>query len=123
MKVLIVESDVLSASVLEKHIRQWGYAVEITETGRDALTRFTFTPFHVVILSLSLPDISGTELITQLKDLRHTVGILVMSEDPARELEIRTRSQGILDYLMKPLDLRALHQLLDHLAKKEGAKS
>jgi two-component system response regulator HydG len=122
MNVLIVENDGIIATVLEKAIKMWGYDVKIAETGKDALESFKGATFHVVILSLSLPDMAGIECITQFKCLQHTVGIIVISDDTSRELEIAVREQGILDYMIKPVDVKVLQMFLAHLAQKQAVK-
>jgi DNA-binding response OmpR family regulator len=119
MNVLIVEDDVLTAASIEKNIKSWGYGVEASATGKDALKRFEQQRFNIVILSVSLPDIASVDLISQLKDRWHRTGIIVISEDPSRELEIQIREQGVMEYLIKPIDLTILKEILAHLASKE----
>jgi DNA-binding response OmpR family regulator len=122
MKVLIVENDVLTAASIEKNIRSWGYEVEVSETGKDALQRFEKKRCDVVILSRALPDMTGPILIARLKDLWYRIGIIVLSEDSSREVEIEIRAQGVMEYLMKPVDMKILKEILDHLASKEAKK-
>lgn len=122
MKVLIVENDVLTAASIEKDIRSWGYEVEVSETGRDALQKFEKKQSDVVILSLALPDMTGPMLIARLKDLWHRTGIIVISEDSSREVEIEIRAQGVIEYMIKPVDTKILKEILDHLASKKAKK-
>jgi DNA-binding response OmpR family regulator len=95
MKVLIVENDVVTATSIEKDIRSWGYEVEVSETGKDALRRFEKKRCDVVILSRALPDMTGPMLIARLKELWYRIGIIVLSEDSSREVEIEIRAQGV----------------------------
>jgi DNA-binding response OmpR family regulator len=119
MKVLIVENDVVTATSIEKDIRSWGYEVEVSETGKDALRRFEKKRCDVVILSRALPDMTGPMLIARLKELWYRIGIIVLSEDSSREVEIEIRAQGVMEYLMKPVDMKILKEILDHLASRE----
>jgi DNA-binding response OmpR family regulator len=74
--------------------------------------------FELVLLEAFLPDVSGDLLIRQFKDIHPDAMIVAMTDNNSRELELRIREQGILYYMIKPLEVENLRSLLEHLTRK-----
>ena len=69
----------------------------------------------LILLDLHLPDISGEDVLQQLRqqpELRNTP-VIVISADATRSRIERLLGMGVLDYLPKPLDIKRFLQLLD----------
>jgi CheY-like chemotaxis protein len=69
----------------------------------------------LILLDLHLPDISGEDV---LRDLRRVPGlentpVMVISADATQGRIERLRAMGVLDYLSKPLDVKKFLQVLD----------
>ncbi len=79
----------------------------------------------LVLLDLHLPDLPGREVLSQLRAEPVTAGIpiAVLSAEAAPTIIRQMRSNGIIAYLTKPLDLTELGQLLDSLAAAHGEKT
>ena len=69
MHILVVEDDVPVAKFLSDELRQERYEVSLAATGREAQRLGEESRCDLVILDLTLPDISGFEV---LRDLRAT---------------------------------------------------
>lgn len=118
MNILIVEHDVVVGAVLTKRIEEWGYRVENTDTGRGALERLRKKKFDLILLDIFLSDVQGHQLISQFKQLCPKVQVVTMTDNNSRELEMIVREQGILYYMIKPVEATHLRSLLDHFAQK-----
>lgn len=66
----------------------------------------------VIVLDIQLPDGDGMELFPRLKALDPKRPILFITAHGTAELAIQAMRQGAFDYLLKPLDLERLSQLL-----------
>jgi two-component system response regulator HydG len=118
MDILVVEDDVSVCSSLMGIIRQWGYRVENADTCKNALMKVKETRFDLILLDIFLPDGKGHELIPSIRELWPTLGVVTMTGYNSRELEMEVRKQGILYYMIKPLDTKCLKELLDHISLK-----
>jgi CheY-like chemotaxis protein len=70
----------------------------------------------MILLDLNLPDLSGQEVLSQLKANPNTrnVPVLILSADATPSQMEKLKAEGALDYLTKPLDVSAFLQLLEH---------
>lgn len=67
-KILLVEDDAFIAEIYEKKLSDAGFEVVNAKTGRDALKHIAGTHFDLVLLDMVLPELSGMEV---LQELRH----------------------------------------------------
>ncbi len=118
MNILVVEDDIAEASVLTESIKRWGYSVETSATGKDALKKIRQKKFDLVLLDILLPDCKGHKLIPQFKQMWPEIGIVTMTGYNSRELELKIRQQRIVYYMIKPFSLKELKEVLDHNSKK-----
>ncbi len=123
MDILIIEDDEQVADLLEIMIRKWGYKTWVVSTGSQALNIVKTRGFDLVLLDIFLPDTIAYVLIPQLK--RHWSGmqIITMTGQSSKDVEQKVRSQGILYYMVKPVDLAELKSLLTHLAGKLASET
>jgi CheY-like chemotaxis protein len=76
----------------------------------------------LILLDLHLPDISGTEVLRQVRDDPRTTAIpvIVISADATPGQIDRLLTDGALAYLTKPLDVKKLLSLLDQTLPSGG---
>jgi len=119
MRVLIVEDDISTAESISEIIRKREFRSETAKTGQDAVERIKRKRFDLVILDIFLPDCKGHELIPQFKELWPGIGIVAMTGNNSRELELKVRNQGINYYMIKPFRLEEVTGVLDYISKKK----
>lgn len=109
-RLLIVEDDADLADLLASDFAQQGYEVEHTGWGADALALAQSHDFDLVLLDITLPDLSGHEVFRQLRlNRRSTVTpVLFLTERRAREDRVQGLEMGVVDYITKPFDLHEL---------------
>ncbi len=76
----------------------------------------------LILLDLNLPDMSGEDVLAQLRKNRHTclVPVLVISADATAVQIKRLLAAGAQDYLTKPLDIKRFLQVMqEYLYKAE----
>ncbi len=119
MDILVVEDDVATAGAIKKRMEIWDHNIEIAGTGKDALKKVSQKKFDVLLLDIFLPDCWGYKLIQQFKELRPDIGIVTMTGYNSRELELEVRQQGIIYYMIKPINTKELKEIIDHLSIKK----
>lgn len=109
--VLLVEDEVPIADVLARSLRIRGFRVTVAPTGRDALRELTEEVPGVMLLDISLPDITGWEVLRRLTPGdRERVPVVVFSAStlaPSRVEEFKPA--GVLQ---KPFPIDALVRLI-----------
>jgi len=110
-RALVVEDSPVIQQLIEICLRPAGFAVDFAGAGTDALAAASAAPPDLVVLDVGLPDMSGWEVLEQLRDrpeTRHVV-ILMLTGDGREETEQRADALGADAFLTKPFrpsDLR-----------------
>ena len=90
----------------------------MVHTGSDALTACVERSFDVLLLDISLPDVSGVELISQIEEQSPDVDILIITGHASLDSAVHAVSRATIGYMIKPLDLDRLLGVLDRIAKR-----
>jgi len=117
MNILIADHDLTLAERVAHEFKRMGHRAENCATCKKTLTRIKEQEFDLVLLDLLLSDGQGDKCIAQIKAIRPRVQIVAMTEHNSRELELKVRSQGILFYMIKPLEINYLKVLTDHISQ------
>jgi DNA-binding response OmpR family regulator len=78
-KILIIEDEQAVADYVGMFLRDAGYAVERARDGEEARTAISGNPYDLVLLDLMLPDITGLELLPELKRHGPNTPVLIVS--------------------------------------------
>lgn len=100
--ILVMEDEMSVARGLEIVLGEEGYAVDLAMTGRDALDRFAQKEFDLLVADLRLPDISGLDVIRQVKTRRPETGVVVITGYASVSSAVDAMKLGTFDYLPKP---------------------
>jgi len=115
-RVLIVDDDDAMAKAIRRVLKRKGYETLIAPDGFSAGAMLgTFIP-HVVTLDLSMPGISGREVLDFIKqcDILHETRVLVVSALDLSDLEAAVEA-GADDLLQKPFDNNILLEKISKL--------
>jgi two-component system KDP operon response regulator KdpE len=99
--VLIVDDEIQIRRLLRLTLEDAGYLVREADTGQAALHELARELPDALILDLGLPDISGVEVLTRLRE-RSPIPVLILSVFAREESKIAGLDAGADDYLTKP---------------------
>ncbi len=112
MRVLIVDDEEAMREVLQLRLEEWGYEVQAAGDGGEAQGAVqTFVP-DVVISDVVLPDVSGLELLRQLKSGDPHRPVLLITAHGTVEAAVDAMKVGARDFLTKPLDTNKVRSIL-----------
>jgi DNA-binding response OmpR family regulator/signal transduction histidine kinase len=103
-KVLVVESEPRVSTLLKRRLEQAGHVVTCSNVGRLALELVAIDMPDVILLSWHLPDMSGLNLCTELRELT-TVPIIVIADALEEKNVVRSLNAGADDYILKPIQV------------------
>src|SRR5258707_9520665 len=108
MRILIAEDDPVLADALRCTLRKSGYAVDWVDDGQGADAALGADEFDLLILDISLPKLSGFEVLKRLRARNSPLPVLVLTALDAVSDRVRGLDAGADDYLAKPLQLAEL---------------
>ncbi|MFF9641691.1 response regulator transcription factor [Kitasatospora aureofaciens] len=106
--VLVVDDDNTIRRSLERGLRLSGFTVRSADGGRAALELVATEPPDVLVLDVSMPDLTGTEVCRRLRDQGVDTPVLMLSALDELADRVAGLHAGADDYLIKPFALEEL---------------
>ncbi len=102
MRVLLVEDDPTTSRSIELMLTHANLNVYCTDLGEDGIDLAKLYDYDLILLDLNLPDMSGHEVLRQLRLSRVETPILILTGSDDTESKIKSFGFGADDYLTKP---------------------
>ena len=118
MRLLVVEDDAKLARALERGLQREGYAVDLADTGDDALSQATTNDYDAVVLDVMLPGIDGFAVCKEMRSSERWAPVLMLTARDQIGDRIRGLDAGADDYLVKPFDFGELLARLRALIRR-----
>ena len=118
----MVDDEEDLASAVAESLRREGYAVDVANSGQEALDRMIINPYDLVLLDLTLPDIDGLEVCRTIRTdamFERTTRILMLTARDSIEDRVAGLDEGADDYLVKPFALPELSARVRTLLRRE----
>ncbi|HYJ47950.1 MAG TPA: response regulator [Pyrinomonadaceae bacterium] len=104
----MIEDQEDLAELYEATLRKAGYKVRAAFTGEEGLAEFRANGADAVILDMTLPEMHGTEVLKEIRNLNAGVPIIVISAETSDQLREQCERLGVQDYLAKPVNYEAM---------------
>jgi len=108
MRVLVVEDEKKTASLIRKALQAENFAVDVTPNGEEALTAATATPFDAIVLDIMLEGRDGLSVLKQLRERRNMTPIMLLTARGDVNERVAGLNAGADDYLSKPFFISEL---------------
>lgn len=108
MTILVVEDEPSIASFIEKGLKLEGFAIQTVTDGETALDMIESNDYDLVILDLMLPNMSGEEVISNVREQHIATPILVLTAKTMVDDKVTALDNGADDYLTKPFSFEEL---------------
>lgn len=107
IRILIIDDEQAVRNVLKMHLEASNYKISEAIDGKSGVARINEFHPHLVLLDLGLPDISGLELLKEVRKWsRVPIIILTVSDD--EQTKVSLLDAGADDYLTKPFGTKEL---------------
>lgn len=117
--IAIIDDDVYIGDMLEKVLKQEGYAVLRAYSGTEALLLLQKNRPELILLDLMLPGLSGEEILPQLSG----IPVIVISAKVDVADKVNVLLSGAADYLTKPFEIQELLARITVQLRKQRAQS
>ena len=99
--ILVVDDEVQIRRLLRRTLEAAGYDVREADTGHSGLAEAAARPYDAIILDLGLPDLSGVEVVRQLREWSQ-IPVVVVTVRSAESEKVQALDAGADDYVTKP---------------------
>jgi CheY-like chemotaxis protein len=119
--ILVVDDNGINRDLLSRYLERQGHAVQVAHNGRQALEMITTGAFDLVLLDITMPGLSGYQVLQHLKhsETLRDLPVIMISALDEMDSVIRCIELGAEDYLPKPFNPVLLRNRVgDFLEKK-----
>jgi DNA-binding response OmpR family regulator len=114
-KILCIEDDRETAALIAEELIDRGYAVTLAHDGREGLAAILQTVPDLVLSDISMPIMSGLDLLERLIELAprfSKMPFVFLTALTDRDNELKGRQLGADDYVTKPIDFDVLDTII-----------
>jgi len=108
MRILLVEDDPTTSRSIELMLTHANLNVYCTDQGEEAVDLAKLYDYDLVLLDLNLPDMSGHDVLRQLRVGRVNTPVLILTGEDDTDAKLRSFGGGADDYLTKPFNREEL---------------
>ena len=120
MRILLIEDDQRLLDSLATHLREAGYAVDVSADGIEGLYLGEEFPIDLAIIDLGLPEMPGLDVIRELRSRGRDFPILVLTARSEWQDKVAGLEAGADDYLTKPFHIEELMARVNALMRRSG---
>lgn len=119
-RILLVEDEPLTAEVFARALLREGFQVEIAVDGLQALNHLRDRLPSLVVLDMSLPTLSGTEIVRRLRSAGHRdVPVVVVSGSPRSDSDLSAAELWPGTWVEKPVKPRSLVSIVREFTRDQ----
>lgn len=107
-KILIVEDEISMLQGLKDNLEIEGYAVDAVSNGKEGLEKIRSNPYHLILLDVMLPGISGFDICRTVRKENIRTPIILLTAKGEEIDKVLGLELGADDYVTKPFSLREL---------------
>ena len=120
MRILLVEDDPTTSRSIELMLTHANLNVYCTDLGEDGIDLAKLYDYDLILLDLNLPDMSGHEVLRQLRLARVETPILILSGVDDTDSKLKGFGFGADDYMTKPFAPEELTARIRALTRRQG---
>ena len=120
MRLLVIEDDTTLRETLVAKLADHGFAVEQAADGKEGLYFALEYPIDLAIVDLGLPEMSGLDIIRNVREQGKTYPILILTARDRWEDKVDGLDAGADDYVVKPFHHEEVTARVNALLRRSG---
>ena len=120
LNILVVDDDKDICEYLHDFLSSDGYAVSTVNDPTKALEAMRESEFHVSILDLMMPKLSGIDLLGQIRRADDDIAVIILTGYPSLETAAASIQHDVSAYIRKPFSIEEFRDAIGRIAKKKG---
>ncbi|HMD15249.1 MAG TPA: response regulator, partial [Terriglobales bacterium] len=122
-KIMVVDDERLVRWSLRQKCEEWGYAVMEADAGETALRLAERDCPDLVLLDVRLADMTGIEVLDQLKKNGCGASVIMITADPQLDDVKAALKLGAYDFVGKPIDFDGLQVSIQDALEAAGPRN
>src|SRR5260221_13169332 len=122
-KILIVDDKASMRKMLKEALEGQGHQCRAASSGVEALMLLKKDACDLLLTDLRMPEISGMELLREVKDSASETAVVLMTAYGSVETAVEAMRLGAADFLPKPFSLEHLKVVVDKALNVKALKS
>jgi DNA-binding NtrC family response regulator len=118
-KILFVDDDQQILSIVEQFLSRSGFNITTESNGLRAIEKVRNNSYSVVFTDLIMPEISGMEILKQVKAASPETEVIIVSGYGTIESAIEAMKLGSYDFLQKPINFDRFKILINRIIEKQ----
>ncbi len=121
MRVLLIEDDISTSRSIEVMLKSEGFEVSTTDLGGEGVGLGKICDYSIILLDLNLPDMSGFEVLLNLRRSNVRTPALILSGFGGIEDKVKGLRLGADDYMTKPFHKSELVARIHAIVRRSKA--
>ncbi len=125
LDILVAEDNAINQRIIMSVLNRYGYQVKLVENGREAVESLERRIYDVVLMDIQMPVMDGiaaTKLIRERFNRRRQPYIVALTADALQQGRSEYLEQGVDELLYKPVQTKALMQILSKCQRLDRAR-
>ncbi len=120
MRILVIEDDATLRETLTSKLGDAGFAIEQAADGKEGLYFALEYPIDLAIVDLGLPEVSGLDIIREVRKQGKSYPILILTARDRWEDKVDGLDAGADDYVVKPFQFEEVIARVNALVRRSG---
>ncbi|MCG6905404.1 MAG: response regulator [Desulfobacteraceae bacterium] len=117
-KILFVDDEESILEIAREFFLHKGYQVYTACNGREALALVHAEPIDCCFTDINMPEMDGLELAEHIRTFDNTIPVIVMTGYPSMDNTLRTLKNGVVDFLIKPVNLNQMELCVQRVLRE-----
>jgi CheY-like chemotaxis protein len=114
LTVLYVEDEIILRDTTCNSLQSILNKIVVAGNGKEGLEKFKQENFDLIITDLSMPSMSGTQMIEEIRSINPKIPVVVTTAYGSQNEDItKLKKIGIEEFVMKPVDIMKLVESID----------
>ncbi|HET9450805.1 MAG TPA: response regulator [Aggregicoccus sp.] len=104
IRILVVDDEQDNCDYLKLVLTREGYEVDTTTDPTKTVEMLRASDYHLVVLDMMMPQMSGTEVLEQIRKIDSDVAVIVATAYPNVDTAVASLKAQASDYVKKPME-------------------
>jgi two-component system, OmpR family, response regulator len=120
LSILVVDDDPDVREYLRDFLTSEGYGVQVVEDPTAVVDELKQGDYHVVVLDLMMPKLSGIDLLGRIREVDDDVAVIILTGFPSLETAASSIEHDVSAYIRKPFAVKDFREAIQRISKKKG---
>lgn len=120
IRILVVDDEPDNADLFRALLAREGFSVTMLNDPTHVVATLKEGNFHLVILDMMMPKMSGTEVLEQIRQVDDDIAVIVATGFPTVETAVASLKAAASDYVKKPVEPLVFIETVKRVLEKKG---